>query len=119
MNCKTGHHQIHGTCDPKHILKRFATLLKSPAGIQVGKLTCTTPFVLNALTTLDHMTDEKAATLLDLADKQNIPKAVNLLQSFFNLFPEQLEVMAHIKERLRKVHFIGKVFLTISCGHLL
>ena len=110
MNCRTGRHQVHGTCDPKHILKRFATLLRSPGGIQVGKLTCTPPHVLNALTTLDDMTDEKAATLLDPADKQNVPKAVNLLQNLYDLFPEKLEVMTHIKERLRTVHFIGKVF---------
>ena len=56
------------------------------------------------------MTDEKAATLLDPADKQNVPKAVNLLQNLYDVFPEKLEAMTHIKERLKRVHFVGKFF---------
>lgn len=34
---------------------------------------------------------------------------MNLLQSLYEVHPEQLVVMSHIRERLRMVHFIGKV----------
>ena len=34
---------------------------------------------------------------------------MNLLQSLYELHPEQLVVMSHIRERLRMVHFVGKV----------
>ena len=30
LNCKTGENMLIGTCDPKHIIKRFATMIHSP-----------------------------------------------------------------------------------------
>ena len=54
-------------------------MLRSPTGIQVGQLLCTPPHVRNALATLNEMTDEKAAALLDPADKQNCSKSCELI----------------------------------------
>ena len=112
LNCKVGRNQILTTCDPKHIVKRFATMLRSPTGIQVGHILITPPHIQEALTHLDNMTPKKAELLLDPADKQNVPKAINLLQSLFDLDKldiTELEVTPTILARIRCIIFISKV----------
>lgn len=79
LNCRTGENMLIGTCDPKHVIKRFATMIRSPMGIQVGDGHFTS---IDALRKLElKMTPSEAALLLNPADKQNVPKAVNLIQS--------------------------------------
>ena len=109
FNCKTGKNQILGTCDPKHIVKRFATMLRSPTGIQVSDTLITATQIMQVLTHLDNMTPEKASLLLDPADKQNVPKAVNLLQSLFDL--DKLDIVATpvLVKRFRYIRFISRV----------
>lgn len=58
------------------------------------------------------MTLDKAALLLNPADKQNVPKAVNLIQSLLEL-PDEIEMHQDIlpseKEWVKDVKFIGNV----------
>ncbi|TFK89183.1 hypothetical protein K466DRAFT_611332, partial [Polyporus arcularius HHB13444] len=88
LNLLTGPNGIVGTCDPKHVLKRFATLLRNPKGIQVFNTLLTCHDIYAHLQAFPSMTPDKARQLLDPADKQNVPKAVNLLQTLLKLETE-------------------------------
>lgn len=70
LNLQTGCYGILGTCDSKHIIKCFATMLRSPKGIQVGDTHVTSGDILHALKNLAGMTLEKAASLLNPIDKK-------------------------------------------------
>ncbi|TRM56361.1 hypothetical protein BD626DRAFT_414104, partial [Schizophyllum amplum] len=85
LNLQTGPRGLLGTCDPKHVIKRFATWLRSPTGLLVGKTTLMPGDFLRALARLPHMTEEKARHLMDPADKQNVPKAVSLIQALLEI----------------------------------
>jgi hypothetical protein len=85
LNCYTSTSGITWTSDPKHIFKRFATLLRNNAGFMVGDTLIRAEDIVEQLTQLSDMTLEKAVQLLDPSDKQNVPKAVNLLQSLLKL----------------------------------
>jgi hypothetical protein len=90
LNLWTGPKGLLGTSDPKHFIKRCATKIRSPSGIQIGSNTIQSVDVFNALTNIHGMTEDKANLLLNPADKQNVPKAVNLLQSLFDLKEKSL-----------------------------
>ncbi|KAF8872535.1 hypothetical protein BD779DRAFT_1679648 [Infundibulicybe gibba] len=109
LNCNTGRHGILGTCDPKHIVKRFATMLRSPTGIQVDDTFITNNMIFEALTHLPELSNEQAHLLLNPSDKQNVPKAVNLLQSLFDLANTSIVATPAVLERGRKVVFISRV----------
>ena len=112
MNRRTGARGLITTSDPKHIVKRFATLIRSPSGIQISDSLITTEMVGEALLLLDNMPHEKVEQLLHPADKQNVPKAVNLLQSLFDLAGKHYTVTPAILERVQRVVFLAKV---LSC----
>jgi hypothetical protein len=97
MNCFTSEDGQLSTGDPKHIFKRMspsthiyieltspatgdATLLRNSAGIMVGKTNIRPHDIVQHLAVLPDITFEKAKTLLDPADKQNVPKAISLVQ---------------------------------------
>ena len=109
LNCRTGENMLIGTCDPKHVIKCFATMIRSPLGIQVGDGHFTS---IDALQKLElKMTSSEAALLLNPADKQNVPKAVNLIQ---RLQPEESDhevdiVMPSHDNRVKGIEFIAKV----------
>ena len=109
LNLQTGHHGILGTCDPKHIIKHFATMLRSAKGIQVGDTCITSGDILRALENLAGMTCEKAALLLNPIDKQNVPKAVNLIQELFDLQDGEIQGAPALRTRTRTVEFIANV----------
>ena len=111
MNCRTGHGGIIGTSDPKHTMKRMATAIRSPKGIQLGDINITSTFVLESLIKLPNMTSEKAASLLNPADKQNVPKAVNLLECLIDLGELNLrrETPANFY-KLKRAAFLGRIF---------
>jgi hypothetical protein len=85
LNCWTSTDGATSTCDPKHIFKCFATLLRSVTGIMLDDNNILPDHIMEHLTDLPNMTVEKAYQLLDPADKQNVPKAVTLLQSLLQL----------------------------------
>ncbi|KAF8055441.1 hypothetical protein FPV67DRAFT_1435919 [Lyophyllum atratum] len=109
LNLKTSKGGVTGTCDPKHIFKRFATLLRSPNGITVFNDHLTTNDILQQLCYLPGMTREKARQLLDPSDKQNVPKAVSLIQHLLKL--EDLPTPAHPSEARHRhsVVFVAKM----------
>lgn len=109
MNLETGLNGILGTCDPKHIVKRFATMIRSPKGIQVGNVHITSADVLRALEQLPNMTLQEALNLLSPVDKQNVPKAVNLLQCLTQLDGQTIIGNPALQERVQCVIFISRV----------
>ncbi|KAJ7432263.1 hypothetical protein B0H11DRAFT_1760786, partial [Mycena galericulata] len=85
MNCRTSERGQRSTCDPKHIFKRDATLLRNLAGIMVGTTNIQPHDILHHLRALPDLTVEQAKQLLDPADKQNVYKVVLLIQHLFKL----------------------------------
>jgi hypothetical protein len=65
--------------------QRFATFLRSLAGFMINKDHVKPSDVAAHLAELPGMTIKDAWKLLDLSDKQNVPKAVTLLQSLLQL----------------------------------
>ena len=116
FNCQTGINQLVTTCDPKHVIKRFATMIRSPAGIQIGDTQITSHHILQALTRFGKMDVDKAQQLLHPADKKNVPKAVNLLQSLFDLDDLKLD-QAHLPSLVR--HFERIIFLSEVLSYFL
>ncbi|KAF8150234.1 hypothetical protein B0H34DRAFT_667193 [Crassisporium funariophilum] len=111
FNCQTGIHQIITTCDPKHVIKRFATMIRSPTGIQIGDTQITAEHIFEALTRWGKMPRDKAYQLLHPADKQNVPKAVNLLQSLFDLEKLKLdwEHLPSLWKHFGEITFLARV----------
>ncbi|KAF9021980.1 hypothetical protein BDZ89DRAFT_1163453 [Hymenopellis radicata] len=85
LNLQTGKYDILGTCDPKHVFKRFATLLRSVTGVLVDDTYLLPSDIQASLLRIPEMTEHKAKGLLDPADKQNVPKAVTLLEELHSL----------------------------------
>lgn len=110
LNLWTGPKGLLGTSDPKHIVKRCATKIRSPSGIQIGANTIQSADVFSALTNIHGMTEDKANLLLNPADKQNVPKAVNLLQSLFDLKEKSLATVTPTDyTRLQGIIFLATV----------
>jgi hypothetical protein len=63
----------------------FATLLRSPCGILINDTTIQVADILHNLMRLPGMSSATANELLNPADKQNVPKAVNLVRSLVRL----------------------------------
>jgi hypothetical protein len=85
LNCYTSVNGAIWTHDPKHILKCFATLLQNNCGFLLSDILIRADDIMELLTQLLDMTLEKAVQLLDPSEKQNVTKAVNLLQSLLKL----------------------------------
>ncbi|KAG6819279.1 hypothetical protein H0H93_013480 [Arthromyces matolae] len=110
LNCFTGPYGILGTCDFKHVIKRFATLLRRMAGIKVGDVTIMPSHVESELQLFMSAAD--ASTLLDPADKQDVPKAVRLIQVLLKLDKESATKDPSIVVRRNALIFIAK---TLYC----
>ncbi|KZV79434.1 hypothetical protein EXIGLDRAFT_707060 [Exidia glandulosa HHB12029] len=80
--------QTTWTCDPKHIFKRFATLLRSPHGIMLFDVNIRPTDIVTYLTATGGLSVDTAVQLLDPADKQNVPKAVALMQHLHDIAAE-------------------------------
>jgi hypothetical protein len=85
LNRYTSKEGITMTCDPKHIFKRFATLLRSTAGFMINKDEIQPSDIAHHLAQLQGLDLKSAWQLLDPMDKQNVPKAVTLLQCLVKL----------------------------------
>ncbi|KAF6753827.1 hypothetical protein DFP72DRAFT_1069030 [Ephemerocybe angulata] len=103
---------ITGTCDPKHIFKRFATLLRNTEGITVNETQITPSDIIENLSMLPNLSQETATGLLDPADKQNVPKAVSLIQHLNMLRSIQpaLPRRAGKRHRYEVLTFLGEFF---------
>ncbi|KAH9923817.1 uncharacterized protein B0H18DRAFT_934574 [Fomitopsis serialis] len=111
MNTTCGRDGIVATCDPKHVIKRFATLLRNPRGILVHDTCIQSLDVYQHLQDLPSMTPEKARQLLDPVDKQNVPKAVTLMQTLLRLATDAKASSSpsHLHRR-RMLIFIARTF---------
>jgi hypothetical protein len=85
----------------------FATQIRVHDGFQVWDGICNRHQLLRFLVELHGMPESKAHQLLDPADKQNVPKAIALLQAICDLrqFPQHPSVQAD----LHRFHFLGEV----------
>ena len=128
LNLYTGSNGLLTTSDPKHVIKRFATLIRSKGGniikrrfaslaliqskfeggIQVGGTSLTSQDALQALMCYP-MTAKAAQSLLDPADKQNVPKAVNLVSSLAKIGKQGILNLPSINARIERVVFLAKV----------
>ena len=128
LNLYTGSNGLLTTSDPKHVIKRFATLIRSKGGniikrrfaslaliqskfeggIQVGGTSLTSQDALQALMCYP-MTAKAAQSLLDPADKQNVPKAVNLVSSLAKIEKQGILNLPSINARIERVVFLAKV----------
>lgn len=109
MNLFTSLEGIIGTCDPKHVFKRFATLLRNLLGIVIRDTIITPEDSIRFLALLHDMTLEKACNLLDPADKQNVPKAVTLIQLLNKLKGLPFPTNPFQKQRRQKLSFFAEV----------
>ncbi|KAJ6579361.1 hypothetical protein B0H10DRAFT_2198716 [Mycena sp. CBHHK59/15] len=80
LNLYTSKKGVVGTCDPKHVIKRFATLERNSAGIMIIDTLIKPQNIIRHLCFLPNMSKEAAELLLDPTDKQNVPKAISLIQ---------------------------------------
>ncbi|EKM57125.1 uncharacterized protein PHACADRAFT_51634, partial [Phanerochaete carnosa HHB-10118-sp] len=92
LNLQVGPYDVTADADPKHIFKRFNTLLCHKDGILVLD-TVINRDVLAGHLAKQGMSSEKIVGLLDPNDPQNVPRAVQLLRSVIaikhiNLQPE-------------------------------
>ncbi|KAJ7273135.1 hypothetical protein C8J57DRAFT_1063442 [Mycena rebaudengoi] len=85
INKYTSKHGAIAGSDLKHVAKRFGTLARNLHGICVGDTMLFPSDIIKHLAMLLHMTFEKAKILLDPEDKQNVPKAIALIQEMHAL----------------------------------
>ena len=97
LNLQTGEDNVTMTCDPKHVFKRmsttevhavrsidhmlgFATLLRNRDGILVNRSIANKNHIRSHLIRLPETDVKMVESLVDPVDKQNVPKAVTLIQ---------------------------------------
>ena len=114
LNLRTSKSGVTGTCDPKHTFKRFGTLLRSKSGITIFGDHLKAADIHAQLCELPNMTRDEASQLLDPADKQNVPKAVKLLQLL--LETESLDLAA---QPARARHQKSIAFMAKMMGYFL
>ncbi|PPQ96609.1 hypothetical protein CVT26_010742 [Gymnopilus dilepis] len=112
LNLWTGRRGLLTTSDPKHIIKRFATMIRSPTNIQVGDTVITCHDCFETLTFMDAMTRKNAQDLLNPVDKQNVPKAVTLIESLFDISSKSKDqpALPSVKRRMSRIAFLSTVF---------
>ncbi|KAF9791964.1 hypothetical protein BJ322DRAFT_984195, partial [Thelephora terrestris] len=111
INLHTGVRDITMTADYKHAFKRFATQIRVRDGFQVWNGVCNRHQLSRFLVRLRGMSENKVHQLLDPADKQNVPKAVALLQAICDLrhYPSD-GLHPSDQADLHRFHFLGEVF---------
>lgn len=88
----------------------FTTQIRVRDGFQVWHGICNRHQLLHFLVKLLGMSEKKAHQLLDPADKQNVPKAVSLLQAICDLRRFPLDGLLPSEEAdLHQFHFLGEV----------
>ncbi|KAG2008061.1 hypothetical protein CC2G_013532 [Coprinopsis cinerea AmutBmut pab1-1] len=112
MNCFTGPDGRIGTCDPKHIFKRLATMIRSYTIIQLFDSSISHSDVRMTLKAAG-IPKEKIDRLLSPVDKQNVPIAVNLIEELARVELEPLSKQLNPSQflRARRVRFFAKVCL--------
>ncbi|KII84375.1 hypothetical protein PLICRDRAFT_701936 [Plicaturopsis crispa FD-325 SS-3] len=81
MNLYVGEFLITMDSDPKHLFKRFCTLIRTRDGIVIGDFVLNSETLTVHLLRIEGMTLPAVRSLINPADHQNVPMAVRLLQS--------------------------------------
>jgi rRNA processing protein Gar1 len=110
FNCWTSEDGVTYTGDPKHIFKRFSTLLCNVSSFMVKDINIRPSDIVEQLTLLPNMTFEKACQLLDPSDKQNVPKAVSLLQSLLQIKQLPKSPDPTINRHRDAIAFVAEIF---------
>ncbi|KAF7785094.1 hypothetical protein Agabi119p4_1259 [Agaricus bisporus var. burnettii] len=109
LNTNTSKEITTATCDPKHIFKRFATLLRGTGTTIKDRLISSSDIREQLIKTLDIVPSE-VNDLLNTQDKQNVPKAVKLLR-YLNILSTVTPPGDEFRRvRFNYISFIGKVF---------
>ena len=127
LNLFTGAGDLTMTCDPKHILKStcgstldskmadrcvgFATLLRSRSGIMVHRTIINKNHIRSHFIRLPGIDAKAIEPLINPADKQNVPKAVMLIQHLGQL--RSLDTSSYTPSQLeehRALWVLGEVF---------
>lgn len=127
LNLFTGPGDLTMTCDPKHLFKSmcreslrgavtdkcigFATLLRSREGILVHRTVVNKNQLRSHLARLPDIDAKTIKSLIDPADKQNVPKAVALIQYIGQL--RNLNTSSYTPSRLEEhcvLGVLGEVF---------
>ncbi|KAJ6626472.1 hypothetical protein B0H10DRAFT_2185720 [Mycena sp. CBHHK59/15] len=120
LNLLTSIHNILWTGDPKHIWKRqFGTLARNPLGFMIFMMNIKPENIIKHLCELDEMTEDKARQLLDPADKQNVPKAVGLIQQLvlgYFVFPF-ITVDMDLSEQVRSLATYAHLSAALQLKH--
>ncbi|KAJ6628497.1 hypothetical protein B0H10DRAFT_1940334 [Mycena sp. CBHHK59/15] len=121
LNLRTSPDGVVATSDPKHIAKRFATLLRNLLGLMIFDSIIKPTDIIDHLSMLENMTREKATQLLDPADKQNVPKAIALVQQLANLKNLEIPLNPVAAKQRKTINFFAEVlgsfvfpFITVS-----
>ncbi|KAJ7442929.1 hypothetical protein B0H11DRAFT_1748755, partial [Mycena galericulata] len=109
FNCFTSKDGQRSTCDPKHIFKRDATLLRNEAGILVGPTNILPHDTVNHLAELSSLTLDQAKLLLDPSDKQNVSKAVSLVQRLSELLSLPIPLNPSSSKTRKAINFFSEV----------
>jgi hypothetical protein len=121
LNLFTGAGDLTMTCDPKHLFKSmcrkslrsaitdrcagFVTLLRSREGIMVHQTVVNKNHLRSHLTRLPDIDKKAIEPLIDPADKQNVPKAVALIQYIGQL--RDLDTSSYTPSQLEEHHVLG------------
>ena len=126
MNTWTSKEGITGTCDPKHVFKRifpvdlyllfmlnfcsgFGTLLRSTEGFMVDDKLITANDITTQIAALPDMTEADANSLLYPTDRQNVPKAVSLIQHLVQVHDLPVPSDQSKRNSQKKINFVSKM----------
>jgi hypothetical protein len=79
LNLRCGKQNLVHSPDPKHTIKRIATLVRSKEGIFINKRVINRGYIQHFLHLLPGETEKSVELLIDPADHQNVPRAVKLI----------------------------------------
>ncbi|PPQ80934.1 hypothetical protein CVT24_012865 [Panaeolus cyanescens] len=99
------------SCDPKHIVKRLASSVRSDSAIQLGDTIIKKADVRSVFLS-SGIAPEKVNKLLDPLDKQNVPVAVNVIEEMERLDLSLLRDRLNPSEfrKAQRIRTLGKIF---------
>ena len=100
---------------PTEFLSGFATLLRAREGILVNRSVVNKNHLRAHLVQLPHIDPSSVESLVDPADKQNVPKAVTLIQSLDQL--KSLNISGYSPSRSNEHHslvVVGEIFSSFT-----
>lgn len=110
FNTACGQNGLITSSDPKHVIKRFASMVRSTRGVQIGDTIIKREDFRHVLIDMAELSEKQVDALLNPADKQNVPSAVNLLKHLLDgsgRQPSRPDPSFH--NTRRKINFLMKI----------